>query len=54
MAPRIARLIPHPGVRIVATIAASYILPYIVEQLVARSASAVMRRKALAATPRAA
>jgi len=54
MAPRLVRLIPHPGVRFVATLAASYVVPFVVERLLAKSANAVVRRATRLPSPRAA
>jgi hypothetical protein len=47
LAPRLTRLIPHPGVRAIATLAASILVPFVVERLLTRPAGAVARRVAL-------
>lgn len=52
LAPRLMRFIPHPGVRVVATVAASFVVPFVVERLLAKSVTAVVKRKTLAPSPR--
>jgi hypothetical protein len=50
LAPRLTRLIPHPGVRAIATVAVSLVVPFVVERLLTRSAGTVARRVTLPAS----
>lgn len=50
--PRLTRLIPHPGVRLVATLAASFVVPLVVEKVLTKSAGLLARQPALVPLPR--
>ena len=51
--PRLTRLIPHPAVRLVATLAASFVVPLVVEKLLTKSAGLIASHPALVPLPRA-